>query len=284
MNINYMTKNHFNFLHILISFLLFSCATSVYAASQRIISLTPNVTELLYEIGAEQQIVATVEYSDYPESAKALPRVGDVYQLDWERILRLQPDLVIGWEDGTPQHVLERVKSLGLPLAIVRAGKLDSIAVQLRQLGSLTGKTKQAEHIADDFLENLEMLRKTYNGRKKVSVFYEIDHKPLYTINGQQIISDAINLCGGVNIFSELNILAPQVSVESVIHRSPDIIIYAGSVAESENVFSDWKRWAQIPAVRNSHMHRINPDLMNRPTPRMLQGIKQLCDILDAVR
>ena len=169
-------------------------------------------------------------------------------------------------------------------LAIVRAGKLDSIATQLRQLGDLTGRVSQAERAAEDFLKKLVILEKKYSGRRRVRVFYEVDHRPLFTINGQQIISDAIRLCGGVNIFSELDVLAPQVSIESVLRRTPEVLVYAGSEAEAENVFTDWKRWPQMAAVRNGHLRRIEPDLMNQPTPRMLQGIEQLCEAVDAAR
>lgn len=274
-----------NLLRIVISCLVALVAvTPAHAEPKRIVSLAPHITELLYAIGAGQQLVATVEYSDYPEAANKLPKVGDVFQLDWEGLLSIHPDLVIGWQGGTPQHVLDRIESLGLPLVTVKVGKLDSVASQLRQLGTLTGRTGQAEAAAKDFLRKLSMLEHTYSGRKKVRVFYEIDHSPLYTINGQQIISNAIRLCGGVNIFSELGVLAPQVSVESVLQRAPEVLVYAGSEAEAENVFSDWKHWPQLAAVKNGHMNRIDPDLMNRSTPRMLQGVRQLCEFLDAAR
>jgi iron complex transport system substrate-binding protein len=148
----------------------------------------------------------------------------------------------------------------------------------------LTGKTAQAEHVAENFLQELAELEKKYSGRHSVKVFYEIDHKPLYTISGQQIISDAIRLCGGKNIFSELDVLAPQVSIESVLQRAPEVLVYAGSSVEAENVFTDWKRWPQLAAVRDGHLYVIEPDLINQPTPRMLQGIQQLCEAVDAAR
>lgn len=280
-----MPESYFTFERVIIYCMLaLASITPCRAETQRIVSLAPNVTELLYEIGAEQQLVATVKYSDYPEAARKLPRVGDVYQLDWEFLLSIRPDLVIGWQDGTPQHVLDRVESLGLRLVTVSAGKLDSIATQLRQLGALTGRVSEAEDAADDFFQKLKVLENKYSGRRRVRVFYEIDHRPLFTINGQQIISDAIRLCGGVNVFGELAVLAPQVSIESVLQRRPELLVYAGSEAESEKVFADWKHWQDLPAVRNGHLARVNPDLMNRATPRMLQGIEHLCEAVDAAR
>lgn len=272
-------------LHIIFVCLLgLVAATPVHAESRRIVSLAPHITELLYAIGAEQQLVATVEYSDYPEAANKLPRVGDVFQLDWERLLSIRPDMVIGWQGGTPQHVLDRIESLGLHIVMLKVGRLDSVASQLRQLGILTGRTGQAEAAAQDFLRKLSMLEHTYSGRRKVRVFYEIDHTPLYTINGKQIISDAISLCGGVNIFSELGALAPQVSIESVLTRGADVIIYSGPEIKAEYALSDWRHWPQLAAVRNGNLHRLNPDLMNRATPRMIEGIEKLCEAVDAAR
>jgi iron complex transport system substrate-binding protein len=264
--------------------LTFAIPAPVNAEYQRIVSLSPHITELLYSINAEHKLVATVKHSDYPDAAKNLPRIGDVFRLDWEHMLNMKPDLVIGWQDGTPVHVLERIEALGMRLELVRAAKLDSIATQLRQLGELTGKSIEAERIATKFLQKLHSLKNKYSGRRAVSVFYEVDHAPLYTINGQQIISDAIRLCGGRNVFEELDVLAPQVSIESVIQRGPEVIFYAGSEDQAEKVFKDWRRWPQMEAVRKNHLHIVDPDLMNRPTPRMLQGIQQLCDALDAAR
>ncbi|WP_172597691.1 cobalamin-binding protein [Sulfuriflexus mobilis] len=257
---------------------------SAQAEPQRIVSLTPHITELLYAIGAERQLIAVVEYSDYPDAAKTLPRIGNVFQLDWERLLDMHPDLVIGWQDSSPQHVLDRIESLGLRLALVRSNKLDSIATQLRQLGDLTGRTVEADAAAENFLQKLAALEKKYSGRRRVRVFYEIDHKPLYTINREEIISDAIRLCGGINIFAELGILAPQVSIESVLQRAPEVLVYSGTSASAEDVFTDWRRWPQLAAVKNGHLYWIEPDLMNRATPRMLQGVEQLCEAVDAAR
>ncbi|MDT8402996.1 cobalamin-binding protein [Sulfuriflexus sp.] len=263
---------------------VFVASATVQAQPRSIVSLSPHVTELLYAIGAEQQLVATVAYSDYPRAAKMLPRIGDVYQLDWERLLEMHPDLVIGWQDGTPANVLARVEAMGLPLALVRVEKLESIAAQLRQLGKLTGRSVAADAAAKDFLVELAALESRYAGRRRVKVFYEIDHQPLFTINERQIISDAISLCGGVNIFAGLDVLAPQVSMESVLKRDPEVIVYAGTVAAAEDVFADWRRWPRLAAVRHEQLYRADPDLMNRPTPRMLQGVRHLCELIDRAR
>lgn len=263
---------------------LLSPLTSLAIPPERIVSLAPHITEQLFSIGAHEQLVATVEHSNYPAAARRLPRIGNVFQLDWEQLLSLQPDLVIAWKGGTPRGVLARLERLGLPVVLVEVGKLESIASQLVRLGELTGREEAASQVAGIYLNKLDDLKRTYTGRRRVKVFYEVDHKPLYTINGQQIISDAIRLCGGENIFSELAVLAPQVSIESVIQRAPEVIIYAGSTVDAESVFTDWKRWPQLPAVENKRLQRLEPDLINQPTTRMLQGIKQLCMTLERAR
>ena len=251
---------------------------------QRIISLAPHITELLFAIGAGGQIAATVEHSDYPATALDIPRIGNVYQLDWERLLGLKPDLIIAWQGGTPAHVVARLRDLDLPLKQVRVHSLDGIAEQIISLGALTGQQINAMAVASGFREQLLSLEKRYGDHSPVTVFFEIDHTPLYTVNADQIISDAIRVCGGTNIFADLPALAAQISIESVLQRSPELIVYAGSSQSPEQVFADWKRWKTLPAVRTGQLLSIKPDDISRATPRMLKGVAQLCEAIQAAR
>lgn len=272
---------------VLISLLLLQPATLTAATTstpQRIISLAPHITELLYTIDAGDRLVATVEFSDYPQQALKLPRIGNVYQLDWERLLGLQPDLVIAWQDGTPANVIARLRALNIPLQLVRAHSLEAIAAQINHLGRMTGNATRAVSVANDYLQQLRALQQRYTGQSSVSVFFEIDHAPLYTINDRQIISDAIRICGGRNIFADLPALAAQISTEAVLQRRPELIIYAGSSMSPDQAFADWRRWQTLPAVKKGQLVAINPDLISRATPRMLQGVTQLCEAIQAAR
>jgi len=251
---------------------------------QRIISLAPHITELLFAIGAGEQLVATVEFSDYPARAREVPRIGNVFQLDWERLLGLKPDLIIAWQGGTPAHVAARLRELHLPMKQVRVHHLDGIADQIISLGEMTGHKLNAEVVANDFREQLLSLKNRYGVHPPLAVFFEIDHTPLYTVNGNQIISDAMRACGGRNIFADLPVLAAQISIEAVLQRLPELIVYSGSSLSPERVFSDWKRWPQLPAVKHEQFVFIDPDIISRATPRMLNGVAQLCEAIQAAR
>ena len=244
---------------------------------QRIISLAPHITELLYAIGAEKQLIATVEYSDYPQAALKLPRVGNVFALDWERIISYRPDLLVAWE-SIPASSMARLKTLNVPVVILKPEQLGSIARDINTLGKATGHSQQAAQVAKSFLQDLGKLVTRYQHRKSVRVFLEISHQPIYTVNGEQIISDAITLCGGKNVFADLGVLAPVVGVEAVLKAAPEVMIYAGPES-IKSVRDDWSRWAALPQPQS-----IEPDILNRATPRMLQGIQQLCEAIQRAR
>lgn len=254
-------------------------AVELSQPAQRVISLSPHVTELLYEAGANTQIIAAVEYSNYPEAAKRLPRVGSGYKLDIEAILGLKPDLVIGWKSGNQQAQLEQLKKLGLTIYLSEPKTLEDIAENLRDIGSLTGKEKTANKKADDFLKGIERLKQSNKSNKKVRVFYQVWQQPLFTINGNHIISHIIELCGGENVFAELSVVSPQIDRESVISRNPDVIV-AGVGDGREGWLGNWKKWGSINAVKNNQLYGIDADLIVRHTPRILQGASLMCDAL----
>lgn len=268
----------------LLCLLVCFCASTVGTTAEpvdpypsRIISLAPHITELLYAIGAERQLIATVDYSDHPRAALALPRVGNVFALDWERLLAFHPDLLVVW-DSVPASILARLKTLNVPLVILKPAQLESIAADIRRLGQVTGNSQRAEQVAAAFLADLQRLKVKYAEKKRLRVFIEISHRPIYTINGEQIISHAVRLCGGENVFSDLGILAPVVGVEAVLQAAPEVMIYAGP-EPIQSVRADWARWPSLPVP-----DAISPDILNRATPRMLQGIQQLCTAIQQAR
>ena len=254
-------------------------AVKLNQPAQRIISLSPHVTELLYEAGAGARIVAAVEYSDYPAAAKALPRVGSGYKLDIEAILGLKPDLIIGWKSGNQQAQIEQLKKLGLTIYLSEPKTLGDIAENLRDIGALTGEEKTADKKAGDFLKGIERLKQSSKLNKKVRVFYQVWQQPLFTINGDHIISHIIELCGGENVFAELSVVSPQIDRESVISRNPDVIV-AGIGKGREDWLDNWKKWQSINAVKNQQIYGVDADLIVRHTPRILQGAKLMCDAL----
>ncbi len=254
------------------------------APARRIVSVAPHATETLYAAGAGASLVGTVDYSDYPEAAKKLPRVGGYSRFDLEAVVALKPDLVIAWQSGNPPAQVEKLKALGLTLFITQPNTMDDVAVQIERFGALTGNESSANQAAAAFRQRLARLRQTYAGKPAVRVFYQIWKTPLMTVGGPQIISDAIRLCSGENVFGKLEQMAPTVSVEAVLEANPEAIVATGMGDARPEWLGDWDKWTRMTAVRRGNLFHINPDIMQRHTPRILDGTERLCQLLEQAR
>jgi len=252
--------------------------------ARRIVSLAPHVTELLFAASAGQQLVGVVDYSDFPEAAKTLPRVGSYNAFDLESILALKPDLIVAWKSANPAASLEKLQAMQIPVFFSEPRKLEDVASNLERLGVLAGTEPVAKVAAADFRQKLAGLRTQYSNLSRVSVFYQIWHQPLMTINGEHIISQVIELCGGRNVFADLPALAPKISLESVLRKDPEVIVAGNSALNHPNWKDDWTRWPSLRAVKNGHLFYVNPDIIQRHTPRILQGADVLCRQLEQVR
>ncbi len=254
------------------------------APARRIVSLAPHVTELLFVAGAGPQIVGAVDYSDYPPEAKAIHRVGGYSRLDFEAILALKPDLVVGWESGNGLDNLQRLKQLGLTVFASQPGALPGLGTTIEKLGALAGTPAAARREAARFRGRLASLRARYAGRGEVSVFYAIWNQPLMTVNDAHLISDVIRLCGGRNVFGRLRALAPTVNVEDVVRADPEAIVASGMSDTRPEWLDDWQRWPRLTAVARGNLYVVPPDLLQRATPRVLDGAERLCAALDDAR
>jgi iron complex transport system substrate-binding protein len=259
-----------------------ACIQMPAFAASRIVSLAPNLTELAFAAGAGERIVGTAEYSDFPQQAKAIPRIGDAFRVDYERILALQPDAILAWEPGTPHATVERLRALRLTVTTIRTQRLGDIGKAVRDIGGIAGTTEIASAEADRFEQTIDSLRKEYGGRAPVTVFLQINDQPLYTINGSQIMNEVISLCGGVNVFAELNELAPQIGVEAVIAVDPQVIISTGPA--DAPAFVQWRRWPQIRAVHANNLYALPPDNLARSTTRLASGARDMCRTLQTAR
>ncbi|HED18041.1 MAG TPA: cobalamin-binding protein [Gammaproteobacteria bacterium] len=252
--------------------------------AQRIVSLAPHITELLFAAGAGDAVVGAVSYSDYPPEAARLANVGNYEHLNLEAIVELQPDLVVAWKSGNPVAQIEQLSRLGLPVFYSEPRRLEDIANNLKRLGRLAGSEDTANAAAARFSEHTQRLKARYSRAKPVRVFYQIWHRPLMTINGEHLISQVINLCGGRNIFSDLATLAPTVGLEAVLAANPEVIIASGMAAQQPQWLDQWRKWPQIAAVKNRQLYIIPPDLIQRQTPRVLEGAEQMCKQLEQAR
>ncbi len=252
--------------------------------AQRIVSLAPHITESLFAAGAGQKIIATVSYSDYPEAAKKITRVGGYPSLDLEKIISLKPDLIIAWASGNNRDQIARLKTLGFPIYMSEPRQPLEIARNIRNFGLLAGTSEVADKTADAFVARYKKLEQQYARKKKVRVFYQVWHKPIMTVSGKHLISKIIHLCGGSNVFAELSTLTPQVSLESVLLARPQVIVSGGMGKSRPDWLDAWKKWPQLPAVKNGHLYYIDPSIMQRVGPRILQGAEQLCQFLEYAR
>jgi iron complex transport system substrate-binding protein len=253
-------------------------------AARRIISQTPHITELLFAAGAGERIVGTVEFSNYPEAAQRIPRIGDSAQLDLERIVALKPDLIVVWQHGNAQRQLDKLLSLGIPAFYNQPDRLTDVARSIEQFGRLAGTEAVASAAARAFAAREAELRGRYAARAPVTVFYQVWEKPLMTVNGEHLISDMIRLCGGQNAFADLRPLVPVISTEAVFAVDPEAIIGASSEVNTRGDLDNWKQWPRLKAVARGNLFVIHTDLINRHTPRVLEGAQQMCEQLQAAR
>ena len=252
--------------------------------AQRVIAIAPHVTELLFAAGAGDKIIGAVTYSDHPEAAKRIPQIGSNRQIDLERVIAMKPDLVVVWMHGSSERQIDQLRQLGIPIFHSEPRKLDDIADSLTRLGKLLGTEAVANGAAAELRARLAALASQYANRAPVRLFYQVWDKPLYTLNGGHIVSDAVRLCGGENIFAKMKVTAPVVSVEAVLQEDPEAIISSAERSETDGGVNLWKPYPSMTAVRRGNLFRIDGNLLNRSGPRMIAGTAALCEKLEQAR
>lgn len=257
---------------------------TLHKPALRVIAMAPHTTELIYAAGGAGRIIAAVDYSDYPEQAKRLPRVGSNRQIDMERVAALKPDLIVIWMHGSSERQIEQIRALGIPMYHSEPRKLDDIASSLTRIGKLMGTDKVADAAAAELRKNFAALGAKYAGRSPVRMFYQVWDKPLHTLNGGHILSDAVRLCGGENIYAAMKVTAPVVSAESVMGEDPEVIVSTGERARNDGGVAVWKPYTSMTAVRRDNLFQLDGNLLNRAGPRMLAGAAVLCEKLELAR
>lgn len=252
--------------------------------AQRVVTLAPHITEMVFAGGGGDRIVGTVTYSDYPAAARNITRVGDHKQIDIERIVALKPDLLLVWLHGNAERQLEPLRRLGIPLYYSEPHKLAEIPDSVQRIGRLLGTEAQAEKGAAELREKLRILAERYGNRPSVRVFYQLWDRPLYTLNGGHIISDVIRTCGGENIFSGLSITAPSVTVEAVLQANPEAIVTGNRRNQDVNGLELWKQYPSMLAVKRGNLFVVGTDLLVRSGPRMIDGAAAVCETLEQAR
>jgi iron complex transport system substrate-binding protein len=264
-----------------------ACALAGAAAAPptpRIVSLSPHITELLFAAGAGARIVGVDDASDYPPAALKIPKVGEAAALDIEGLLEAAPSIVILWESGTPPRARAELARLKLRLMFTEQRNLDDIGAALMEFGRLAGSSAVADEAARQYRADLAALRQRYRDRPRLKVFYQVWDRPLYTLSGEHVVSEVLSLCGGDNVFAALSTLAPVVDREAVLARNPDVILIGATGADGRRQVDAWNRLSSIGAVRDRHVYTLDPSLIGRMAPRILQGVQQVCSALDRAR
>lgn len=254
-------------------------AVTLPMPAQRVVSLSPGLTENLFHIGAGATLAGVDLASNFPAGAAALPKVGTVAGVDRERLLALRPDLVVVWGSGVRAGLTEWLRAAGIAVYVSEPRTLAQIATTMERLGHLTGHDDQARASAATFRDRVTELRRRYARSVPVTAFYQVWDDPLITVNGDQFISQVLELCGARNVFAALDRSAPVVSVEAVLARDPQVVV-AGATPGQPDPLALWRRWRFLQAVRRAHLVSVPADLLQRPTARLLDGVQQLCQRL----
>ena len=251
--------------------------------AERIITLAPNLAELVFAAGAGTRLIAVVEYSNFPAQVAQIPRIGDAFRIDLERIIEFKPDLVIAWKSGNAQTALQKLQQLGITVWQIEITRPGEIADAVANISRAAGTQDKGEAVARQLHSKLKKLQQQNSNKTPVVFFYQIAARPLYTINGQHIISRSLEVCGGQNVFSGLPTLAPQISRESVILANPQVMI-APAPPEEASSLQIWQEWTQLQAVVNNSMIYLPADEISQATPRLLDSIELACKLLDEIR
>jgi len=256
--------------------------TGAADASERVVALGPHLAELVCAAGGCEQLVGVIAYSDFPEPVRRLPVVGDASQVNLEVLLSLRPSLVLAWDGGTSPTTIARLRRLGLRVEPVRVESLEEVAAALERIGAWTGHATEAVAAAGEYRQRLQRLRQRYADALPLRVFYQIETAPPYTVNSASPISQAITLCGGINIFAGLPTLAAPVSDEAVLAARPEVVIHGER--DGNEVRAYWARFPQAPVQTQGRIYAVDADLLTRAGPRLIDGAEQLCAALDLAR
>ncbi|MFZ3154090.1 cobalamin-binding protein [Pseudomonas sp.] len=245
------------------------------AAVERVVSLAPSLTEIMLELDAGNLLVGLLDGGERPAAVAQLPSVGRYGQLELESLLELQPDLVLLWPDSISSAQRQQLQRMGIPLLIVEPRKLADLAENFVEIGTRIGRAEQGRQLQRQFNSGLAALRQRYQRKQPLRLFYQVWDTPLYTIGGQQIISDALGICGAENVFAELTLPAPQVSVEAVLQRNPEVIL-----AGVQGQLDAWRIWPQVAAVARKQLWLVPDAGLERPSFQMLAATERLCRAL----
>ncbi|OGP88182.1 MAG: hypothetical protein A2156_03745 [Deltaproteobacteria bacterium RBG_16_48_10] len=249
---------------------------------KRILSLAPNITEILFNLGLEDEIVGVSIHCNFPEKAKTKPPVGSYIRLDYERIISLRPDLVIATGAGNTREMVERLGKLGFPTYVIFPKNLDGIFLSIDHIGQVVDRKKEALSLIEDMKRRREKIIKLTRGRLRPRVFLQIGEAPIVTVGKGSFADDLIRLAGGENVAGNEKKMYPRFGMEEILKRAPEVILISSMNPRGDyhKVLQEWTQWKTIPAVKNGRIYLIDSDLIDRPSPRIINGLEEIARIL----
>ena len=267
-------------MRLLASLCLLCWLAAPLGAAERVVSIAPFLTDMVLQLDARSQLVGVLDDGQLSGELDKVARVGSYGTLSAERIVATKPDLVLAWSSGSPAKLLARLRSWNIQVAEFDPQRLDDIDDMTLQLGELLDRKPQAAALASRFNSQLDQLRQQHSTHQP-RVFLQLWDNPLYTVAGDQMLSDALSLCGADNVFANLTGLAPQVGREGVLVANPDTIIaVADAGISAERWLDEWRRFPQLAAVEQQRLYVLDSDLLVRPTPAIIEGVTQLCELV----
>jgi len=253
---------------------------------QRIVSLAPNITEILFYLGLDEEIVGVSIHCNFPEKAKSKVRVGSYISLDFERITFLKPDLVIATGAGNTRDMVDRLGKLGFSTYVIFPKNFNDILKSIDHLGQVVGREKEAMGIILGIKQRRQRVIELTKGLSRPKVFLQIGEAPIVTVGKGSFADDLIHLAGGENIAGKEKEMYPRLGMEEILKRSPEVILISSMnpKGDYQRVLQEWSRWKMIPAVKNGRVHLIDSDLIDRPSPRIIDGLEEIARILHPER
>lgn len=262
-------------MRIVLYFILLLCSSMAWAQASRVVSLAPSLTEVMLDLHAEQLLVGILDGGERPAAVQAIPSIGNNGQINVEQLLSLHPDLILYWPGSISVQQKQALEQLGLPIFDASTDDLDSFSQLFTRLGAALGKAEQGRQLTAEVEQRLKHMSTQYQRTPRLKVFYQVWDRPMFTLGGSQIMSEILNVCGADNIFADIKSSAPQVDIEAVMLRQPDVIL-----TSSENLLAGWQRWQSMYAVQQKQLLTIQDKGLERPSLQMLNAMQHLCDQL----
>jgi len=249
---------------------------------KRIVSLAPNITEILFNLGLDEEVVGVSIHCNYPEKAKSRVRVGSYISIDFERVISLKPDLIIATGAGNPREMVERLERLGFPSFVIFPKRFEDVLQSIRHLGRVSAKEREALSIIESMQRRKEKVAERTKTLYRPKVFLQIGESPIVTVGKGSFGDDLIRLAGGENVAGKDKEMYPRLGMEEILKRSPEVILISSMnpKGDYERILREWARWKMIPAVKQGRIHLIDSDLIDRPSPRIIEGLEEMARLI----